>query len=69
MSFKHQLGKTPLLAACEIGNAKIAKLLIDAGADVPKADKVSEYLSLLCFLPIMHLTFFRTERLRCFMLV
>ena len=44
MSFKHQLGKTPLLAACEIGNAKIAKLLIDAGADVPKADKV--YLSI-----------------------
>ena len=40
-SLKNQLGKTPLLAACEIGSIKIANLLIDAGADVNKADVVS----------------------------
>ena len=29
-----QLGKSPLLAACEGGHTETAKLLIDRGADV-----------------------------------
>ena len=36
-----------MLAACEKGNDKIAKLLIDAGANVNTADKVNILLCLL----------------------
>ena len=35
-----QLGKSPLLTACEGGHTETAKLLIDRGADVNQLDEV-----------------------------